>query len=76
MISFGEETGKTIQTYRESMNATYRRETEALLSVKGEQRSEKPSEDSEERQNFLSCFSSPLPAKEGLIIRLTEQYTY
>ena len=79
MISLGEETGKTIQTYRESMNATYRRETEALLSVKGEQRSEKPSEDSEERQTFLSCFScfsSPLPAKEGLIIRLTEQCTY
>ena len=76
MISLGEETGKTMQTYRESMNATYRRETEALLSVKGEQRSEKPSEDSEERQTFLSCFSSPLPPKEGLILRLTEQYTY
>ena len=76
MISLGEETGKTIQTYRESMNATYRRETEALLSVKGEQRSEKPSEDSEERQTFLSCFSSPLSAKEGLTIRLTEQCTY
>ena len=76
MISLGEETGKTIQTYRESMNATYRRETEALLSVKGEQRSEKPSEDSEERQTFLSRFSSPLPPKEGLTIRLSEQCTY
>lgn len=65
MISLGEETGKTMQTYRESMNATYRRETEALLSVKGEQRSEKPCEDSEERQTFLSCFSPPPPAKEG-----------
>ena len=61
MICLGEETGKTMQTYRESMNTTYRRETEALLSVKGRESREAKSQVKTAKRDKLFFLASPLP---------------